>query len=178
MQKEAEGYGLKSQIKLIFWVCACERLIFHSTQSFFLHRALVIGGLVSCDDRGGKEPPISRHSSKRWQTNPSAGEIGWGKRNLTVWTDDQSIDSGWFSRLDLIEECVSTGRRVFGASSLIRNKMNYVQNMLAVFAFDALQWLKGLINHWSHGINYTPSLNTSFTHSDQPIPLQNIEIKC
>lgn len=49
MQKEAEGYGLKSQIKLIFHVCACERLIFHSTQSFFLQRALVIGGLVSCD---------------------------------------------------------------------------------------------------------------------------------
>lgn len=92
-----------------------------------LWRACEHTGLI-CTDRGAtNDPPISCHSTKRWQTNPSAGKIG-RKRTFDIWMDDQSIDSGWFSRIDLIE--VS-----------IRNKKNYLQNMLAIFAFDALRWL-------------------------------------
>lgn len=101
---EAEGYGFKSQIKLIFRVCACERLIFHSTQSFFLHPALVIGGLDSCAVHASAQVSsvliggvmtlqyrlIQPNDDKRIHQLVKSD----GKRNLTAWTGDRSIDSG------------------------------------------------------------------------------------
>lgn len=78
---------VKSQITLVFHVCACERLIFQSTQSFFLHRALVIGGLVSCDVHvstqvssvliGGDQRPTNITSFNQTMTNES---ISWRNR--------------------------------------------------------------------------------------------------